>query len=220
MDDHRDAMKAGSRAPGVGRIQFSQWRKIMTAAKRLPAMMVVATLMASASAAENYTIDPRHTFPSLEFSHMGLSIWRGKFNKSSGSVLLDRAARTGSVEVVIDTSSINFGLDAMDEKARSQDFFDVARFPAATYRGTVEFAGDAPGSVDGQVTIMGVSQPVKLTINQFKCMLHPMLKKEVCGADAEGEINWSDYGMKMSQYGKGDAGRVRLRIQVEAIRND
>jgi polyisoprenoid-binding protein YceI len=182
--------------------------------------LVGATLMASASAAEHYTIDPRHTYPSIEFSHMGLSVWRGKFDRTSGRIELDRVARTGTVEVVIDTSSINFGLDAMDEKARSEDFFDTARYPAATYRGTVTFAGDAPASVDGQVTIMGVSQPVKLTINQFKCIPHPMLKKEVCGADAEGELNWSEYGMKMSQYGQGDAGRVRLRIQVEAIRND
>jgi polyisoprenoid-binding protein YceI len=161
-----------------------------------------------------------HTYPSIEFSHMGLSVWRGKFNKSSGKIMLDRLARTGTVEITIETSSINFGLDAMDAKARSEDFFDVARFPVATYRGTVKFAGDVPGTVDGRVTILGVSQPVMLTINQFKCVLHPMHNKEVCGADAEGELNWSDYGMKLSQHGKGDAGKVHLRIQVEAIRDD
>ena len=171
------------------------------------------------AASDNYTIDPMHTYPSLEFSHMGLSVWRGKFNKTSGKVTLDRVAKTGTVEVAIDIASINFGLAAMDEKARSDDFFDVAKFPTASYRGKVSFAGDKPKSVDGQITIRGVTRPAMLSINLFNCMPHSMLKKEVCGADAEGELNWSEYGMKMSQYGQGDAGKVHLRIQVEAIKD-
>jgi polyisoprenoid-binding protein YceI len=184
---------------------------------------IVAAIIASAStaavAADNYTIDPNHTYPSLEFSHMGISVWRGKFDRTSGKIILDRAAKTGTADIVIDTSSINFGLDAMDEKARSDDFFDVARFPTASYKGTLKFAGDKLTSVDGRVTIMGVTRPVTLTVNLFNCIPHPMLKREVCGADAEGELNWSEFGMKMSQYGQGDAGKVHLRIQVEAIKD-
>jgi polyisoprenoid-binding protein YceI len=84
----------------------------------------------------------------------------------------------------------------------------------------VKFNGDKPGSVDGNITIRGITRPVVLHIEQFNCIVHPMLKKEVCGAEAQGEVNWSEYGMKMSQYGQGDAGKVQLRIQVEAIRND
>ncbi len=172
------------------------------------------------AAADRYTIDPTHTYPSLEFSHMGLSVWRGKFNKSSGKIVLDRAAKTGTVDVVIDASSINFGLAAMDEKARSDDFFKVEKYPTATYQGTIQFSGDNPITVAGKVTIMGVAKPLTLHINLFRCMPHPMLKKEVCGADAEGELTWGEYGMKLSQYGQGDAGKVRLRIQVEAIRDE
>jgi polyisoprenoid-binding protein YceI len=174
----------------------------------------------AAIAADHYTIDPTHTYPSLEFSHMGLSVWRGKFNKSSGKIVLDRAAKTGTVDVVIDASSINFGLAAMDEKARSDDFFNIEKYPTATYQGTIKFAGDAPKTVEGRVTIMGVTKPVTLQINLFNCMPHPMLKREVCGADAEGELIWGEYGMKLSQYGQGEAGKVRLRIQVEAIRDE
>jgi polyisoprenoid-binding protein YceI len=174
----------------------------------------------AAIAADHYTIDPTHTYPSLEFSHMGLSVWRGKFNKSSGKIVLDRAAKTGTVDVVIDASSINFGLAAMDEKARSDDFFNIEKYPAVTYQGTIKFAGDAPKTVEGRVTIMGVTKPVTLQINLFNCMPHPMLKREVCGADAEGELIWGEYGMKLSQYGQGEAGKVRLRIQVEAIRDE
>jgi polyisoprenoid-binding protein YceI len=172
------------------------------------------------AAPENYTIDPTHTYPSLEFSHMGMSVWRGKFNKSAGKVVLDRAGRTGTVDVTIDVSSINFGLAAMDEKARSDDFFDTDKFPTATYKGKIRFSGEKPAAVDGQITIRGIARPATLTINLFNCMPHPMLKKEVCGADAEGELNWSEYGMKFSQYGQGDAGKVRLRIQVEALKDE
>lgn len=185
----------------------------------LAALMAGASLPAIA-APDNYTIDPTHTYPSLEFSHMGLSVWRGKFNKSSGKIVLDRAAKSGTVEVTIDVSSINFGLAAMDEKARSDDFFDTVKFPTGTYKGKLKFVGDAPKAVEGQITIRGVTRPAMLSINIFNCMPHPMLKKEVCGADAEGELNWSEYGMKMSQYGQGDAGKVHLRIQVEAIRDE
>lgn len=185
----------------------------------LAALMAGASLPAIA-APDNYTIDPTHTYPSLEFSHMGLSVWRGKFNKSSGKIVLDRAAKSGTVEVTIDVSSISFGLAAMDEKARSDDFFDTVKFPTATYKGKLKFVGDAPKAVDGQITIRGVTRPAMLSINIFNCIPHPMLKKEVCGADAEGELNWSEYGMKMSQYGQGDAGKVHLRIQVEAIKDE
>lgn len=191
----------------------------MSFRKCLLAAAIAGAAFPAIAAPDNYTIDPTHTYPNIEFSHMGISVWRGKFNKTSGKISLDRAARTGSVEVTIDISSINFGLAAMDEKARSDDFFDTAKFPTVTYKGKLKFADDKPKSVDGQITIRGITRPATLSINLFDCIPHPMLKKEVCGADAEGELNWSEYGMKMSQYGQGDAGKVRLRIQVEAIKD-
>ncbi len=175
---------------------------------------------AVAGAADRYSIDPQHTFPSLEFSHMGLSVWRGKFDKSSGEITLDRSAKTGTVAVSIDPASINFGLAAMDEKARSEDFFNVKQYPTASYKGVVRFMGDQPSEVEGEITLMGVTRLVNLTIKSFRCMPHPMLKKEVCGADAEGEVNWSQFGMKSSKYGEGEKGRVLLRIQVEGLKQD
>lgn len=185
--------------------------------------LLLAGLLASAATAvfaapEKYTIDPTHTFPSIEFDHMGLSVWRGKFDKTSGSVTIDRAAKSGKVDIVVDIASINFGLAAMDEKARSEDFFNAAKFPQGTYKGTLKFSGDDLKAVEGEITLLGVTRPLTLTVNRFKCMPHPMLKEEVCGADAEGEVNWSLFGMKWSDYGKGDAGRVTLRIQVEALK--
>jgi polyisoprenoid-binding protein YceI len=182
---------------------------------------VIASIAAPTFAAsDKYAIDPTHTYPSIEFSHMGISVWRGKFDKTSGNITIDRAAKTGTVDVVVDVSSINFGLAAMDEKARSEDFFNAAKFPTATYKGTLQFEGDKPKTVDGQITLLGVTKPLKLNITLFNCIQHPMLKKEVCGADAEGELNWSEYGMKWSKYGEGDAGRTHLRIQVEGLKQD
>jgi len=181
---------------------------------------ILALVPLAASAGDHYKIDPQHTFPSFEFSHMGLSVWRGKFDRSSGEITLDRAAKTGTVAVSIDPASIDFGLDIMNEKAKSEDFFDVKQHPTASFRGVVKFIGDDIKSVDGDVTLLGVTRPVTLTVNSFRCMPHPMLKKEVCGADVEGELNWSQFGMKWSKYGEGDAGRVHLRIQVEALRSD
>ena len=187
----------------------------------LPGFALAVLFAGTAAAApERYEVDPAHTYPSIEFSHMGISVWRGKFNRTRGSIVLDRAARSGTVDVVIDAASINFGLDAMDEKARSEDFFEVARYPTAGYRGRVHFEGDQPRYVDGEVTIHGVTRPLRLDVRLFGCMPHPMLKREVCGADAEGELNWSEYGMAMSKWGAGEAGKVRLRIQVEALKQE
>jgi polyisoprenoid-binding protein YceI len=174
----------------------------------------------AAAASETYEIDPLHTYPSFEFSHMGLSTWRGKFDKTSGTVVFDRQAKTGTVDVVVETASIDFGLDEMDAKAKSDDFFDVAKFPTMTYSGTLQFVGDEPKYVDGKVTIHGVTKPLKLTINSWKCMVHPFYKKDVCGADAQGELNWGDYGMKLSQYAEGEMGRLVMHIQVEGLKKE
>jgi polyisoprenoid-binding protein YceI len=180
------------------------------------AAIIAAIAASTAAAADSYTVDPNHTYPSLEFSHMGLSIWRGKFNKTSGKIALDRAAKTGSAQIEVDTASIDFGHDKMNEFARTADWLNVEKFPTMRYKGTIQFSGNAPAAVDGELTLLGVTQPVKLKINSFKCMEHPLLKKEVCGADAEGDLNRAHFGM--TQYSDGDAGKIHLRIQVEAIK--
>ncbi len=186
----------------------------------LTAALLALTTTPALAAPESYKIDPDHTFPSLEFSHMGISVWRGKFDKSSGTITIDRAAKTGTVEVAIDPASIDFGLQSMHDEAVSDKFFNVAKYPSASYKGKLVFDGDTLKAVDGNITLMGVTRPVPLKVNVFKCIPHPMTRKELCGADAEGEMNWSEYGMKMSQYGQGEMGRVKLRIQVEGVKQD
>jgi polyisoprenoid-binding protein YceI len=177
---------------------------------------MLAAFALNACAADRFAIDPNHTYPSLEFPHMGISVWRGKFNKTTGKATLDRAARTGSVEIVVDAASIDFGHDRMNKIALTEDWLDTARFPVMTYRGPMVFEGDAPVAVDGELTLLGVTRPVRLKIVSFKCIAHPVNKREVCGADAEGELDRAEFGM--AKYTEGGMGRIRFRIQVEAVR--
>lgn len=195
-----------------------------------PSNAVPAGLLASiallatgpcAAATVHYDIDPEHTFPSFEADHLGgLSVWRGKFNRSSGSVVLDRAAGTGSVEVVIDASSIDFGHDALNAHARGAELFDVAKYPQASYTGRLEaFVDGKPTRVAGALTLHGVTRPVELEIKSFKCMPHPVLKRELCGADALATLRRDEFGMPAGKdYGFGM--EVTLRIQVEAIAHE
>lgn len=164
-----------------------------------------------------YTLEPTHTYPSFEADHMGLSFWRGKFNRSSGHVWLDKAAGSGQVDITIDIRSIDFGLDKMNEAALSAELFDAERFPQATYRGRLAaFHDGAPTRVEGELTLHGVTRPVALAVTRFKCMPHPLLKRDWCGADAHATIDREQFGMAAGK-DWGFAMAVDLRIQVEAI---
>jgi polyisoprenoid-binding protein YceI len=195
---------------------------LLSASHRLAwlASLALCTTMAQA-APVSYTLDPTHTFPSFEADHMGgLSVWRGKFNQNSGKVVLDKAARTGEIEVNIDVNSIDFGLDAMNDKARSAELFDTAKYPHAVYKGKlVRWVKGAPTQVQGELTLHGVTQPLTLKINSFKCMPHPMLKREFCGADAQATLNRDAYGISAGK-DWGFKMAVALRIQVEAVADE
>ena len=182
------------------------------------ALLAVAFASSAAFAADTYKIDSNHTYPSFEADHFGgLSNWRGKFDKTEGSIVVDRANKTGTVDITIDANSLDFGHAKMNEHAKGPDMFDVAKYPNATYKGKIVFKGDVPSTVDGQLTLHGVTKPVTLTINQFKCIQHPMLKREVCGADASATFNRADFGV---DYGikMGFKPEVKLAIQVEAVK--
>lgn len=187
----------------------------------LPVAMLALVSGSALAASATYNVDPNHTYPSFEADHFGgLSNWRGKFDRSSGTIALDKEKGTGQVDITIDTSSIDFGLAKLNEHARSAEIFDVAKYPTATYKGTLtKFQNGAPTEVDGQFTLHGVTRPLTLKINQFKCMMHPMTHKEVCGADASATLNRSDYGVNFGEK-FGFKQEVKLQIQVEAGRAD
>jgi polyisoprenoid-binding protein YceI len=183
------------------------------------AAALTAAVSFSAVAADTYMLDPTHTYPSFEADHFGgLSVWRGKFTKSSGMVTLDRAAKTGTVDVTVDPASVQTGNPKLDEHLQSNEFFDVTKYPSVTYKGTdIKFDGDKPVEVIGSLTMHGVTRPLNLTIDTFKCMQHPVLKREVCGVEASAHFNRADYGMDFgSKYGF--SMDTKLDIQAEGIK--
>jgi polyisoprenoid-binding protein YceI len=182
-------------------------------------MLAMAGAQAALAAPLVYEIDPAHTYPSFEADHMGgLSVWRGKFDRSSGRIVLDREARSGTVEVTVDVASIDYGLAQLNEKARGAELFDTERYPHAVYKGRLAgFENAVPTQVEGQLTLHGVTKPLNLAIASFKCIPHPLSKRELCGADATASFDRDAFGIAAGKDYGFDM-KVRLRIQVEAIR--
>jgi polyisoprenoid-binding protein YceI len=184
---------------------------------RIALASIAALLNASAFAAPvTYVLDPKHTYPSFAADHMGgLSVWRGKFTDTSGKVVYDKDAKSGSIEVTVNMNSADFGLAKLDEHAKSPEIFDAAKFPTATFSGQfTQFNGATPTEAAGTLTLHGVTKPLTLKINSFMCKPNPMTKKEVCGADASATFNRSDFGIT---YGDAYGFKmwVKLEIQVE-----
>ena len=182
--------------------------------------LIVAAILASAVpayAAETYVIDPGHTIPTYEISHLGFSTQRGRFDGSSGKVVLDRAAKVGSVDITIDAKSLSTGVAKLDQHLRSEDFFNVEKYPAMTFKSDkVNFSGDQITSVDGKFTLLGVTRPLTLTVAHFKCGQNPIVKKEECGGDATAIIKRSEFGMTKYVPAVGD--EVQLTMPVEAFK--
>ncbi|PWB58653.1 MAG: polyisoprenoid-binding protein [Nitrosomonadales bacterium] len=185
--------------------------------KSLIAIAIASTLSASAFAADTYTIDARHTFPSFEVSHLGFSIQRGRFNKTSGTITLDMADHSGSIDISIDATSIDTGLAELEKHMQGEDFFDVAKYPAITFKSkSLRFDGDRLTGADGDFTLLGVTRPVQLKVDQFRCGQHPMTKVVMCGANATTAIKRSEFGM--TKYAPAVGDEVKIAIQVEAMR--
>ena len=184
--------------------------------RHLGAILLAASASVAMAAPDTYKVDSRHTYPSFQVDHGGgMSFWRGKFNSTTGTIVLDKAAGTGSVDITVDAASVDFGLDDMNKHAKSADMLDVEKFPTATYKGKlVKFKDGAPTEVEGELTLHGVTKPVTLTINSFKCKPNRE-KKDSCGADASAKFNREDFGVS---FGKsfGFFMEVTLQIQVEA----
>ena len=186
--------------------------------KNLSTLLALLMTAAAAHAAPTtYAIDPAHTYPSFEADHLGISVWRGKLTQSSGTVRYDKAAGTGSVEVTTELASIDFGLDALSGWARGKDFFDVEKYPRAVFKGSLQSPVDGvPTQLVGELTLHGVTRPLTLAVKSLKCIPHPMLKRDYCGADASGSFNRDDFGLAAGK-DYGFKMNVDLRIQVEAV---
>jgi polyisoprenoid-binding protein YceI len=186
---------------------------------RFAAVIALATgFTAPALAApETYVIDPTHTFARFSYSHFGLSTQLSKFDKTSGTVVLDKAAKTASVDIVIDTKSVDTGYATFNEHIQAPDFLDTAQFPTATFKSTkVDFAGDKPTAIHGNLTIKGITKPVTLKVTHFVNMPHPMLKKDAIGADASTVIKRSDFNA--GKYAPNVGDEVTISVALEAVK--
>lgn len=185
--------------------------------KSLSLLAVAATLSTSVFAAD-YAIDPTHTFATFEIGHFGASVNRGRFDKKDGKISFDKAAKTGSVDVSFDVASVNTGTVNFDKHLASAEILNAEKFPKARFVSTkFVFSGDKVSAVEGNLTLLGKTQPMTLKANQFACYESPMLKREVCGGDFEATIDRTAFGVN---YGVdwGFPKNVRLVVQVEGVK--
>jgi polyisoprenoid-binding protein YceI len=190
----------------------------MTKFSLLAVMAAIGFTAAAHAESATYAIDPSHTFASWEIAHFATSTNRGRFNKTSGTVTLDKAAKTGSIDVTIDTTSLDTGTAAFTKHISSDEMLNVAAFPTAHFvANKFVFSGDKVTEVDGNLTLMGKTNPIVLKAQNFNCYMNPMVKREVCGGDFDATLVRSQYGVTYGlNYGFPDA--MHLVIQVEAVK--
>ena len=185
---------------------------------QLAAVLLTAAFALPASAADSYTVDPAHTYPNFEINHLGFSTMHGRFGATTGKITLDTAAKSGSIDITIDATSIDTGYAKRDTHLKSEEFFNVGKFPTLAYKSTrLKFNGDKLSGADGELTLLGVTKPVSLTINAFNCGPHPMNKKPMCGANATATIKRSEFGLSTYVPAVGD--EVIITIEVEATKD-
>jgi len=185
----------------------------------LAAALAFATVTAAPALAapETFAVDSTHTFPRFSYNHLGYSIQMSRFDKATGTVTLDKAAKTAAVDIVIDTKSVNTGSATFNEHIQGEDFLDTAKHPTATFKSTkVNFEGDKPASIEGNLTLKGVTKPVTLTVTSFHAMPHPMMKKDAIGANATTKVKRTDFNMGKNVPYVGD--EVTIDIALEAVK--
>ena len=186
---------------------------------QLTAALVLASAVAAPAfaAPETFVVDGTHTFPRFSYSHFGFSTQLSHFNKTTGKVVLDKAAKTATVDIEIDTKSVDTGYATFNEHIQGEDFLDTAKYPTATFKSSkVVFEGDKPVAIEGQLTLKGVTKPVTLTVSSYKAMPHPMMKKDAIGANAWTVVKRSEFNA--GKYAPNVGDEVRIDIAIEAIK--
>jgi polyisoprenoid-binding protein YceI len=186
--------------------------------KLMIAIALASSVAVSAHAADSYTIDANHTFPVFEVNHLGFSVQHGRFNKSSGKITLDMAAKKGSVDLTIDATSLDMGFPLWDEHMAADGFFNSAKFPSMTFKSDkLIFKKGKVVAAQGEFTLLGVTRPLTVSVNGFTCGENPMTKKPMCGANISGTIKRSDFGMTKYVPAVGD--EVKIHVPVEAYKD-
>jgi len=181
----------------------------------LGALLFLAGLAAPARAAE-YTIDPTHTHILFMIDHLGFAKMVGLFTDFSGNISFDPNNVTASqLHVTINTSSLDTQNAQRNKDLKGADWFNVTEFPTMAFVGrSYVKKDDHSGTITGDLTLLGVTRPVTLSVVLNKAGKNPLDKKEEVGFSARGMLKRSDFGMKTFLPAIGDD--VRLILEVEA----
>jgi polyisoprenoid-binding protein YceI len=183
----------------------------------LSALLLTMTASAALAAPETYVLDGSHIYPRFSYSHLGLSTQLSRFNTTTGKVVFDKAAKSGSVDIEIDAKSVDTGSTLFNQHIQGEDFLDTAKYPKAIFKSTnVVFEGEKPVKVEGNLTIKGVTKPVTLIVTSFQAMPHPLQKKDAIGANAFTTIKRTEFGM--GKYAPNVGDDVRIDIAIEAFK--
>jgi len=187
---------------------------------RLTFPLATALLLAAGSATAapvRYDLDPNHTRIDFSWTHFGFSHPMGRFDRFDGDFRFDPADPTkSSVTVTIPIDSIDTGVAKLDAHLKTDEFFDVAKYPTATFKSTrVERSGEHGLKVAGDLTLHGVTKPVVLDVTVNKVGRHPMAGRDAAGFDASATIKRSDFGI--SNYVPNVSDEIRLSISTEAM---
>lgn len=187
--------------------------------KRIIFLTLATALSSNALAApDTFTIDGNHTLPRFSYSHFGYSTQLSRFDKTTGKIIIDRKAKTGSVDITVDTTSVDTGYALFNEHIQGKDFLDTATYPTATFKSSqLKFDSDKLVSVDGTLTLKGISKPLTLKVTSFHCMAHPIYLKEACGANATAVVKRTDFNM--GKYAPNVSDEVTIDIPVEATKD-
>ena len=189
-----------------------------TISRLITTLALSAAVVAPAFAAPvSYGVEANHTFPRFSYTHLGFTTQQSRFDKTTGTVVYDKEGRTGSVNITIETSSVSTGSTLFNQHIQGEDFLDTAKHPTVTFKSTkVNFDGDKPVSIEGDLTMKGVTKRVTLTVTRFLAAPHPIQKKDTIGADAYTIVKRTDFNM--GKYAPAVSDEVRIDIAIEALK--
>ena len=187
---------------------------------KLLATVILSTAVVTPAfaAPATYGVEPNHTFPRFSYTHLGFTTELSRFDKTTGTVVYDKEGRAGSVDITIDTRSVSTGSALFNQHIQGEDFLDTAQHPSVTFKSTkVNFDGDKAVSIEGDLTMKGITKRVTLTVTRFVAAPHPIQKKDTIGADAYTIVKRTDFNM--GKYAPAVSDEVRIDIAIEALKH-
>jgi polyisoprenoid-binding protein YceI len=186
--------------------------------KYFVACALTLSVAAPAFSSDTYTFDPEYTIPVFEVGHLGFTTQQGRFDKAEGKAVLDFAAKKGSVEFTVFTNSLDMGSRAWTVHVSSEGLFNIEKYPTMTFKSDrLIFDSDKVVAAEGQFTLLGVTKPLKVTVNRFACAPNPINKRFMCTGDIAATIKRSEFGM--TKYIPTVSDEIKISVPVESYRD-